>query len=92
MINYRPISGLSVYQPAFRQEPILAGPQMGQLSSIGPVPSLLGTAVGAGTAWVGWTVGREKSGFLSVAGYIVAVVGALGAVGGAIGLIGSLGR
>lgn len=95
MIAYRPHVRLPAYQlPAPRaQAPVLAGPQLGQVwNSIGPVPSLVGAAIGAGSAWVGWTVGKEKRGFLSVTGYVVAVVGALGALGGTFNFLRGLTR
>ncbi len=94
MIAYRPHVQMPAYQPSAprAQTPVLAGPQMGQITNIGPVPSLVGAAIGAGTAWVGWTVGREKSGFLSVTGYVVAVLGGLGAIGGAFNFLRGLTR
>lgn len=93
MINYQPVSRPPAYQPPpLPAPPAMAGPGLGQLRDLGPVTSLVGAAIGVGTAWVGWTVGREKSGLLSVTGYVVAVVGALAAIGGGLGFIGSLGR
>lgn len=91
MINYQP-PALSAYQPPTLPKASMAGPRLGQLRDIGPLPSLIGGAIGAGTAWVGWTVGREKSGFLSVTGYVVAVVGAVAALGGALNAVGNLTR
>jgi hypothetical protein len=72
--------------------PAMSGPKMGQFGNIGPLPALIGAAVGTGTAWVGWTVGTEKKGFLSATGYVVGVVGALGAIGGGIAFLTSLTR
>lgn len=95
MIAYRPHVRMPAYQPSApsAQAPVLAGPQLGQVwNSIGPAPSLVGAAIGAGSAWVGWTVGKEKKGFLSVTGYVVAVFGVLGALAGTFNFLRGLSR
>lgn len=66
------------------------GPKMGQaagIAALATVPLLLGAAIGAGTAWVGFSTGARERGFLSVLGYLVGSVGALGALGGVLGTI-----
>lgn len=94
MLNYQPavIPPTYSYPPVLplQKGPALSGPQLGQTNPVGALPALLGAAVGAGTAWVGWTVGSEKAGFQSVTGYVVGVLGAIGAVGGTIAFLSSL--
>lgn len=66
------------------------GPKMGQaagIAALAAVPLLLGAAIGAGTAWVGFSTGAREKGFLSVLGYLIGSVGALGALGGVLGTI-----
>lgn len=67
-----------------------AAPRMGQRGAAliaGFIPLLITGALGAGTAWVGFSTGAREKGLLSVTGY---VVGSLGALGALFSLLGSV--
>lgn len=57
------------------------------VAALGAVPLLLGAALGAGTAWVGFSTGSRESGILSILGYLVGSLGALAALGGTLGAL-----
>lgn len=78
----------------WRPANVLSGPQnrpeMGQATGIaafGAFGLLLAAAIGAGTAWVGFSTGQREKGFLSILGYGIGSVGALGALMGTLGAI-----
>jgi hypothetical protein len=62
-------------------------PRPGAILGAGALTLGLGTALSAGTAWVGFSTGSREEGFLSVLGYIVGSIGALTAVGGMASLL-----
>lgn len=59
--------------------------KMGQsagIAALGAIPLLVGGAIGAGVAWVGFSAGSHSRGLLAVLGYGLGIVGALTALGG----------
>lgn len=57
------------------------------IAAIGALPLLLGGALGAATAWVGFSTGSREKGLLSVSGYVIGALGALGALSGLVGAL-----
>lgn len=47
----------------------------------------VGTALSAGTAWVGFSTGSREQGFLSGLGYVIGSIGVLSAIGGVASLL-----
>lgn len=97
-IRQVPIAGLTprpYRMAAWRPAPPAAAPVrkavMGQAGAGGALASLLGAAIGASTAWVGFATGAREKGFLSVLGYVIGSLGALGAVGGTLSALMALG-
>lgn len=59
--------------------------QRGTVAALGLIPLVLGGALGAGTAWVGFKTGEREEGLLSLTGYVVGTIGALAALASVLG-------
>lgn len=57
------------------------------VATFGALWFLTGAAVGAASAWVGFSTGSREKGLLSALGYVFGALGALSAVGGTLGAI-----
>jgi hypothetical protein len=60
----------------------LRTPDEKAIPKAGLIPVVLGTALGAGAAWVGFSTGSREKGTLGAIGYVVGAAGALSALVG----------
>ena len=76
----------------YRPAGIPLAPRLGQVTPLKAalsVSSVLATALGVGTAYVGFRSGERDKGTRKVLGYTVAVFGALVTISGVAGILGS---
>lgn len=89
-LSRAPVSQRMPWRPANVMSGPAKRPEMGQATGIaafGAFGLLLAAAIGAGTAWVGFSTGQREKGLLQVLGYGIGSLGALGALGGTIGAL-----
>lgn len=88
-VNLAPAWRPGLGSPAIARRPFLGvGDQKaGAILGAGVGTLAFGTALSAGTAWVGFSTGSREEGFLSVLGYVVGSIGALMTVGGVASLL-----
>jgi hypothetical protein len=88
-VNLAPAWRPGLGSPLIARRPTLAAgdQKMRAIIGAGTLPLAFGTALGAGTAWVGFSTGSREEGFLSVLGYVVGTISALMALGGMASLV-----